>query len=143
MKTKDTALVILLASIAVVMLGLQMVFHLEIQRAVLVLISMGTSIYVWIRFRRALRPWPGRILLGLGTLLLALACGWSGANIVRSNLYNAAVDGHEPYSTWYEIVCTTQVVLQWSAAVLAVAFVVGSAILPFWIRLQPTQAKQP
>jgi len=122
--------------IAAVMLALSLTIRSENQRAVAVLVASGLVCYAWIVLRARVKSRLGLGLLGSGLATLVLACAWSGLNVARFHLYNPAIEGPAIYSTWYEIVCTTQVVLQWCGTVLALAFVVGLAVFPFWTHIR-------
>jgi hypothetical protein len=127
---------VLAVGIALIMIGVSLTLRSEAQRATAVLIAAGSIGYAWVRLRNYLQSWLGLGLLGTGLLTLAIACTWSGLNVVRFCLYDPAIVGTAVYSTWYEIVCTTQVILQWCGAVLALAFVVVLAVFPFWTRMR-------
>lgn len=124
MKMKRAVLGVLVTSIAAVMLGLQLMIHSQAQRAILILIAVSLICCVWIKFSKGLSLWPGKTLLGSGLLTVVVVCLWSALNIARFRLYNAAIEGDATYSHWYETICRAQVVLQWSVALLALAFVV-------------------
>ncbi len=126
---------LLACTIALVMLLVSLSLPFEPLRAAAVLITAGSIWYGWVRLRKNLQTRIGLLcLLGVGISALALACAWSGLNVVRFYLYNPAMEGAAIYSTWFEIVCSTQVVVQWCGVVLALVFVVGLAIFPFWTR---------
>lgn len=124
----------LACSIALVMLLLSLTLRSEPQRAVAVLIAAGSISYLWRSFRKNLQSRLGMVLLGTGLSTLALGCAWSGLNVVRFYLYNPAMNQVGSYPTWFQTVCTTQVVVQWCGAAVALAFVV---ILAIWLVRRP------
>ncbi len=117
--------------IALVMLGLSLTLSSEPLRAVAVLVAAGSISYAWVSLRKNLQSRTGVILLGAGLSSLALGCAWSGLNVARFYLYNPAMNQVGSYPTWFEIVSTTQVVVQWCGAVAALAFVAILAVWPF------------
>ncbi|HKU27520.1 MAG TPA: hypothetical protein VJQ54_18755 [Candidatus Sulfotelmatobacter sp.] len=130
--------------IVLVMLGLSLTLSSEPLRAVAVLIAAGSISYAWISLRKNLQSRTGVILLGAGLSTLALGCAWSGLNVARFYLYNPAMNQVGSYPTWFEIVSTMQVVIQWCGAVAALAFVVILAGSPLWTRFHrtPSMGKQ-
>jgi hypothetical protein len=120
--------------VALVMLVLSLTLRSEPLRAVAVLIAAGSITYGSVTLRKKLQSRLGLILLGAGLSTLALGCAWSGLNVVRFYLYNPAMDQVGSYPTWFEIVSTTQVVIQWCTAIAALAFVVILAGSPLWMR---------
>jgi hypothetical protein len=131
---------VLAIGIALLMIGVSLALRSEVQRAAAVLIAAGSIGYAWTMLRNRLQSRLGLGLLGSGLSTLAIACAWSGLNVVRFYLYDPAIVGTAVYSTWYEIVCRTQVVLQWCGAILALAFVVVLAVFPFWTRIRSARA---
>jgi hypothetical protein len=140
MRGRNATTGVLAVAIALVMIGVSLTLRSEAQRATAVLISAGSIGYAWVRLRNNLQSRLGLGLLGTGLLTLVTACAWSGLNVVRFCLYDPAIVGTAVYSTWYEIVCTSQVILQWCGAVLVLAFVVVLAIFPFWTRIRSARA---
>jgi hypothetical protein len=120
--------------VALVVLGLSLTLRSEALRAAGVLIAAGSITYGWVSLHKKLQSRLGVVLLGTGLSALALGCAWSGLNVVRFYLYNPAMNQVGSYPSWFEIVCTTQVVIQWCGAVAALAFVVILAIWPFSMR---------
>jgi hypothetical protein len=125
---------LLACAIASVTLVLSLSFRSEPLRAVMVVISGSSLCCAWHVIRPHVQSRLGVVLLGVGLSTLALGCAWSGLNVMRFYLYNPAMEQVGSYFIWYEIVCTTQVVVQWCGAVVASAFVVILVISPFWIR---------
>jgi hypothetical protein len=136
MRGRNATTGVLAVAIALVMIGVSLALRSEAQRAAAVLVAAGSIGYAWVTLRNHLQSWLGLCLLGTGLSTLAIACAWSGLNVVRFCLYDPAIVGTAVYSTWYEIVCTAQVILQWCGAVLVLAFVVVLAIFPFWPRIR-------
>jgi hypothetical protein len=120
--------------VALVMLGFSVTLRSEPLRAAAVLIAAGSITYGWVSLHKKLQSRLGVVLLGAGLSTLALGCAWSGLNVVRFYLYNPAMDQVGSYPTWFEIVRTAQVVVQWCGAVVALAFVVILAASPLWVR---------
>jgi hypothetical protein len=125
---------VLTVLVALVMLWFSLTLRSEPLRAFAVVIAAGSITYGWISLRKNLQSRLGVVLLGAGLSTLALGCAWSGLNVARFYLYNPAIEGAAVYSTWFEIVCTTQVVVEWCLAIVALAFAVILAISPFWMR---------
>jgi hypothetical protein len=130
--------------VALVMLGFSLTLRSELLRATAVLIAAGSITYGWVSLRKKLQSRLGVVLLGAGLSTLALGCAWSGLNVARFYLYNPAMNQVGSYPTWFEIVRTTQVVVQWCGAVAAIAFVVLLAGSPLWMRFHraPSMGKQ-
>lgn len=129
---------LLAGTIALVMLVMSLTLRSEPLRAVAVLIATGSLCYGWIRLRPPQSGF-GLVRLRVAFSMGALACTWSGLNVVRFYLYNPAMEGATIYSAWYEIVCTTQVVIQWFLAGLGVVLLVLLAVFPSWIRSHSVQ----
>ena len=123
---------LLACTITVVMLWLSLTLRSELLRGVAVLNAASSITYGWVSLRRQSRL--GVVLLGAGLSTLVLGCAWSGLNVARFYLYNSAMEQVGSYPTWFGIVCTTQVVVQWCGAVAALAFVVILAGSPLWMR---------
>lgn len=128
--------VVLTVLVALVMLWFSLTLRSEPLRAFAVVIAAGSITYGWISLRKNLQSRLGVVLLGAGLSTLALGCAWSGLNVARFYLYNPAMEQVGSYPTWFGIVCTTQVVVQWCGAVAALAFVVILAGFPLWMRFQ-------
>jgi hypothetical protein len=126
--------VVLTLLVALVMLWFSLTLRSETLRTVAVLIAAGSIAYGYISLRKNLQSRLGVLLLGAGLSTLTLGCAWSGLNVARFYLYNPAMEQVGSYPTWFGIVCTTQVVVQWCGAVAALAFVVILAGSPLWIR---------
>lgn len=126
--------VVLTVLVALVMLWFSLTLRSEPLRAFAVVIAAGSITYGWISLRKNLQSRLGVVLLGAGLSTLALGCAWSGLNVARFYLYNPAMEQVGSYPTWFGIVCTTQVVVQWCGAVAALAFVVMLAGSPLWMR---------
>jgi hypothetical protein len=125
---------LLACTIALVMLLLSLSFRLEPLRAIAILIAAGSICYGWVRVRPHLQSRIGLVAFSVAFSMLAFACAWSGLNVIRFYLYNPAMEGAATFATWYEIVCTTQVVIQWLLAGLGVVLLVLLVVSPFWIR---------
>jgi len=125
---------VLTVLVALVMLWFSLTLRSEPLRAFAVVIAAGSITYGWISLRKNLQSRLGVVLLGAGLSTLALGCAWSGLNVARFYLYNPAMEQVGSYPTWFGIVCTTQVVVQWCGAVAALAFVVILAGSPLWMR---------
>jgi hypothetical protein len=125
---------LLACGIAVVMLWFSLTLRSEPLRAVAVLIAASSITCGWVSLRKNLQSRLGVILLGAGLSTLALGCAWSGLNVARFYLYNPAMEQVGTYPTWFEIVRTAQVVVQWCGAVAALTFLVILAGFPLWMR---------
>jgi len=136
--------VVLTVLVALLMLLFSLTLRSEPLRAAAVLIAAGSIAYAWVSLHKKLESRLGVILLGAGLSTLALGCAWSGLNVARFYLYNPAMNQVGSYPTWFEIVCTAQVVVQWCGAVAALAFVVILAGSPLWMRFHraPSMGKQ-
>ncbi len=128
--------------VALVMLGFSLTLRSELLRATAVLITAGSITYGWVSLRKKLQSRLGVVLLGAGLSTLALGCAWSGLNVARFYLYNPAMNQVGSYPTWFEIVRTPQVVVQWCGAVAALAFILILVIWPFSMRSSSAQSSK-
>ena len=121
--------------VALIMLWFSLTLRSELPRAVAAFFAFGSTIYAWVSLRKKLQSRLPAILLGAGLSTLALACAWSGLNVVRYYLYDPAMERVGSYRAWFEIVSIAQAVLQW-CVVVVLAFVVSLAMFPLWLRFR-------
>jgi hypothetical protein len=129
MKRLNLIRVSLCAGIALGMFFLSLVLRDEGVRLGIALVALVALGYGGIDLRGKFEASQQVRIIKLGFATMAVVCFWLLLNVARFYLYDSAIIGTANYSTAYDFVCRTQVVLQWIFAFSVLLLAVLSVAL--------------